>query len=54
LRALTLAFLDGSFFFPKGFMPIGGGVFCTDDWMPWPDAFPGGLDGVQTKLPWLL
>lgn len=38
----------------KGYLPVGGGVFCTEDWQPWPDAFPGGLDGVQTKLPWLL
>ena len=34
-----------------GYFPSGGGVFCTHDWTPWPHAFPGGLDAVQTKLP---
>jgi hypothetical protein len=24
------------------------------DWTPWPEAFPRGLDGVQTDVPWLL
>ena len=38
----------------KGYMPIGGGVFCAHDWLPWPEVFPGGLDGIQTKVPWLL
>lgn len=38
----------------RGYSPSGGGVYCTMDWKPWPDAFPGGLDAVQTKLPWLL
>jgi hypothetical protein len=37
-----------------GYFPSGGGVFCTHDWTPWPHAFPGGLDAVQTKVPWLL
>ena len=37
-----------------GYLPPGGGVFCTHDWTPWPHAFPGGLDAVQTKVPWLL
>jgi len=37
-----------------GHTPEGGGVFCTMDWRPWPSAFPAGLDGVQTELPWLL
>ena len=29
-------------------------MFCTHDWTPWPHAFPGGLDAVQTQVPWLL
>ena len=38
----------------NGYLPKGGEVFCAMDWQPWPHAFPRGLDGVQTDLPWLL
>ena len=29
-------------------------MWCVHDWLPDPQAFPQGLDGVQTNLPWLL
>ena len=34
----------------KGFMPEGGGVYCTEEWVPWPAAFPSGLDTLQQDM----
>ena len=53
-QAVPISWVQMDDWWYKGFKPRGGGVFCTDDWRPWPSAFPAGLDGVQTKLPWLL